>query len=56
MAEMLQFKRGLRKNLPVALTPGTIYVTTDERAMYIDYTNEQGNQRIRLGDFVEYAT
>jgi hypothetical protein len=50
---MLQFKKGLRANLPIAINPGTIYVTTDERAMYIDI---DANKRIRLGDFIEYAT
>lgn len=50
---MLQFKKGLRANLPAAINPGTIYVTTDERAMYVDIDTDK---RIRLGDFIEYAT
>lgn len=55
MAEnpMLQFKKGLRASLPSAISAGTIYVTTDERAMYVDVSD---TQRIRLGDFIEYAT
>lgn len=36
MAELLNFKRGLHANLPTSVTPGTIYVTTDEQAMYVD--------------------
>lgn len=48
MPANLQFKRGLLANLPHDKTDGTIYVTTDEHAMYLDY----GTQRIRLGDFI----
>lgn len=49
---MLNFKMGSVANLSgQTLTPGTIYVTTDERSMYIDLQNE----RIRLGDFNVYA-
>lgn len=59
----LFFKRGKRSSLNNApLNDGTIYVTTDERAIYVDYlpeaTQEVPNpsvQRIRLGDFREYA-
>lgn len=46
------FKRGLLSNLPNTIVDGTVYVTTDERAMYVDVNNT----RIRIGDFVEYAT
>lgn len=50
---MLNFKMGAVAGLSSqTLTPGTVYVTTDERAMYIDLQNE----RIRLGDFNVYAT
>ena len=49
MANVL-FKKGLLKNLPIDKVEGTIYVTTDERAMYLDV---DGNTRIRLGDFNE---
>ena len=49
MANVL-FKKGLLKNLPAEKVAGTIYVTTDERAMYLDVDE---NTRIRLGDFNE---
>lgn len=49
----IAFKKGLRANLPAAYTEGTFYVTTDERAIYLDVSNES---RIRLGDFQEFAT
>jgi hypothetical protein len=52
MPANVQFKRGLLQNLPQTYLDGTIYVTTDEHAMYLD----QGNQRIRLGDFVPVNT
>ena len=51
MANVL-FKKGLLANLPSTKVEGTIYVTTDERAMYLDVSN---NERIRLGDFIEVA-
>ena len=51
MANVL-FKKGSLANLPQTKVAGTIYVTTDERAMYLDTDN---NTRIRLGDFQEYA-
>lgn len=53
MADALLFRKGLLANLPSTKTAGTIYVTTDERAMYIDV---DGTNRIRLGDFIEVAT
>ena len=49
MANVL-FKKGLLKNLPTEKVAGTIYVTTDERAMYLDV---DASTRIRLGDFNE---
>lgn len=58
---LLNFKMGLQANLTQnspAIAPGTIYVTTDERAMYIDVP-EKGSvaaHRIRLGDFRIYET
>lgn len=53
MADILQFKKGLVAGLnSVAKKAGTIYVTTDERAMYVDIDD---NTRIRLGDFIEVA-
>lgn len=47
------FKKGLLANLPATYAEGTFYVTTDERAIYLDISN---GARIRLGDFQEYAT
>ena len=52
MANVL-FKKGELaglKNAPIQ--EGTIYITTDERAMYLDVS---ATQRIRLGDFIEVA-
>lgn len=49
MANVL-FKKGLLKDLPSTKAEGTIYVTTDERAMYLDIS---ADKRIRLGDFNE---
>lgn len=47
----VMFKKGLLSALPQTKVAGTIYVTTDERAMYLDVSN---TERIRLGDFIEY--
>ena len=47
----LNFKYGLADNLAsVDINNGTIYVTTDQRSMYVDLEG----QRIRLGDFLTY--
>lgn len=52
MANVL-FKKGLLAGLKDApIKEGTIYVTTDERAMYLDV---DASTRIRLGDFIEVA-
>ena len=49
----ITMKRGQLANLNAqAIVDGTIYVTTDEGAMYVDV----GNSRIRLGDFVPVET
>ena len=48
----VQFKRGLLANMPSSVIDGTIYITTDEHAMYVD----NGNQRIRIGDFIPVNT
>lgn len=48
----VNFKKGLRAGLPATYSEGTFYVTTDERAIYLDISNEA---RIRLGDFQEFA-
>lgn len=47
------FKKGLLANLPSQYVEGTFYVTTDERAIYLDTTNNASG-RIRLGDFQVY--
>lgn len=52
MANVL-FKKGLLANLPKEYAAGTFYVTTDERAMYLDIDD---STRIRLGDFIEVAS
>ena len=36
MANMLNFKFGQFGSLPSTKSAGTVYVTTDEQAMYID--------------------
>ena len=53
MPHNVYFKKGELKNLPSTKSAGTIYVTTDERAMYVDVND---STRIRLGDFREYET
>ena len=50
---MVSFKKGVLANLPATKTAGTFYVTTDERAMYLDV---DASTRIRLGDFQEFAS
>lgn len=51
---LLNFKYGPLNNLKTKeLAPGTIYVTNDERAMYVDLPDASatgGAKRIRLGD------
>ena len=51
----VSFKKGLLANLPNTYSEGTFYVTTDERAIYLD-TSDQASGRIRIGDFQEFAT
>lgn len=48
----LQFKKGAFASLPTDIREGTIYVTTDEKAMYVDVDSET---RIRLGQIVNFA-
>lgn len=55
MADLLRFRKGLFKNLPETRVPGTIYVTTDEKAMYVD-VGDGANDRIRIGDFIRVNT
>ena len=47
------FHKGLLANLPAAKSAGSIYITTDERAIYFDYDAEN---RIRIGDFISVAS
>ncbi len=49
----VNFRKGLRSALPATYAEGTFYVTTDERAIYLDVSD---SARIRLGDFQEFAT
>ena len=51
----LNFKWGLHGNLPAvnAESVGTVYVTTDEQAMYVDVA---ADKRIRIQQIVTYAT
>lgn len=65
MAELLKFKHGLHANMKdnsPAIAAGTVYITRDERAMYVDlppYKSADGNviesaKRIRIGDMRTY--
>ncbi len=47
------FKKGSLANLPAAIAEGTFYITTDERALYLDV---DGTTRVRIGDFQEFET
>lgn len=49
----IAFKKGLLANLPAAISDGTFYITTDERAIYLDVDS---TTRVRIGDFQEFAT
>ena len=49
----VMFKKGLLAGLPSTYAEGTFYVTTDERAIYLDVSD---SARIRLGDFQEFET
>lgn len=50
---ILNFKKGLYSALPTTYNEGTVYVTTDEQAMYVDIS---GDKRIRLGQIVTFST
>ena len=57
MADMLKFKKGLWENLPESTVAGTVYVTTDEKAMYVDIaTGNNTEGRIRIGDIIRVGT
>lgn len=47
---MLKFNKGQLANLPSAKAEGNVYITTDEKAMYVDISN---TERIRIGQIVE---
>lgn len=51
MADLLRIRKGTLNSLKeiTTKTPGTIYVTTDEKAMYVDISN---TERIRLGQII----
>lgn len=65
MDYLLKFKHGLLANMKEnspELAPGTVYITRDERAMYVDlppYMNGdqqvQAGKRIRIGDMRVYT-
>ena len=50
---LLKFKKGLYANLPVDKAPGTVYITTDEKAMYVDIDE---SNRIRIGQIITLAS
>lgn len=54
MADLLRIRKGTHAGLEAITTkvPGTIYVTTDEKAMYVDIST---TERIRLGQIIEVA-
>lgn len=48
---LLNFKKGLFSGLATAgMSEGTVYITTDEKAMYVDISD---TERIRIGQIVE---
>ena len=50
---LLNFRFGEFDNLPQDLSAGTVYVTTDEQAMYIDLPDKDGSLgRLRIGDII----
>ena len=54
MAELLKFRKGTHASLVNQdIVAGTVYVTTDEKAMYVDIS---ATERIRLGQIVNFAT
>lgn len=60
MANLLNFKFGLHGNLPTASSDslGTVYITTDEQAMYVDLPKAAGStevNRVRIGDIIVLA-
>lgn len=51
MADMIKFYKGLEASLPAAGVNGSLYITTDEGAIYLG----TGTGMKRLGDFVQVA-
>lgn len=50
---LLNFKFGPQARLPQDKAAGTVYVTTDEQALYIDLPNDDGQLgRLRIGDII----
>ena len=49
---LLKFSRGEFKSLPTTRTEGHVYITTDEKAMYVDISN---SERIRIGQIIELS-
>ena len=53
MDALLNFRYGTQGNLKTNATtivPGTVYITSDERAMYVDLPDGGDGKRIRIGD------
>jgi hypothetical protein len=50
--KMLQFKMGewTEGFDNITKSPGTVYITTNEKAMYVDVDNDT---RIRIGDIIQ---
>ena len=46
---LLKFKKGLYAQLPTTHSEGTVYITTDEKAMYVDIND---SERIRIGQII----
>lgn len=54
---LLNFYKGNFATLPAQRTEGNVYITADEKAMYVDIgTGTEESQRIRLGQIVNFAT
>jgi uncharacterized coiled-coil protein SlyX len=41
------------KNLSAPTSAGTVYVTTDEKALYVDVPKGEGFERVRMGDVIQ---
>lgn len=58
MADLLTFKRGEYASLPTTRVAGTVYITTDEQAMYVDLESgiDSSAKRIRIGETIQFDT